>query len=380
MLPVMSLRGVPALAVLCVACEPYAPPCELRDHRVAIEQGFTPDLQVSGTGEVWATGWQVDDDDDPSTQLARVATFTPAGEQLTSLTVEVPVLPSDVLGTPAPLVWVYTGTTIAAVRRVSEVLPPDDDGEHVRSTLSWRSIAEDGTAAAPVELVSCDDCQLSWAMRAMAGRVAVVYRPRPLTADVEEPLALTDTHYLLVDPDGQVFDTGTLAIEATEEDVGRFDVDTRGRGFWLATPDGMVLYDEDMQPVGGPYATDSIGPTPMDMGAVVNAAWVDEVDNVFRRSYRADGRPLDAVNRVTHGTPQALRAEGAGLGMIVRDEGEAFFTLSVGSDKVGGDMPIPGIRGGWPSLGALFVDGAADFELFMGDKNQVDRLEVHCAR
>jgi len=380
----MGRRGVGLLVgvVALSACQPYEGPCDVRDHRVALVKGFTPDLQVSGDGEVWATGWQVEDDEDASTQLTGVARFTPDGQLLEAWTIPVPVLPTDVLGPTASLEWAWSGDGIATLRKINEVLPPDEAGEHLRSFLSFRAVAPDGTAGLPVELTaaSCVDCQLRWAMRALAGQVAVVYQPRSLTTDVEAPLAEGLTHYLLLDAAGQVTTRGVLPLGPSDEDLGRFEVDARGLGFWLSTPDGQVHFDRDMQRVGGPYATDSAGPTPMDVdGEVVHAAWVDEADNVFQRSYEAGGPPLAPTERLSHGTAQAVRASEQGLGVVLRDDGEAYFALSVNGEKVGGDTLLPDIIGGWPAVGALFVEGAADFTLFMGDQNQVDRLELSCA-
>jgi hypothetical protein len=375
-----TLLGVMALS----ACEPYRGPCDVRDQHTVLVQGFTPDLQVSGDGEIWATGWQLEDeeDDDTSTQLAGVARFTPAGELLESWAIPVPVLPTDVLGPTASLEWAWSGDRIAAVRKITEVLPPDEDGEHLRSVLSMRAVATDGTAGPPVELwpTSCVDCQLDWAIRSLAGQIAVVHRPLSLTGDAQEPLEMGFTYYLLLDATGEVTAHGRLPLAPTTDKLGRFEVDARGLGFWLSTPEGQVLLDRELQLVGGPYATESTGPTPMDVdGSVVHAAWVDEADNVFQRSYGIGGSPLAPMERLSHGTAQAVRASDRGLGVVLRDDGRAFFALSVNNEKVGGDTLLPDIIGGWTAIGALFVDGTADFTLFMGDLNQVDRLELHCA-
>ena len=376
-----ALLGMAALPAACDG--PYEAPCEVRSHQVALAAGFTPDLQVSGDGEVWATGWQIDDDDDASTRLAGVATFTPDGAVLAQWVIPVPVLPTDVLGGESPLQWAWTGQALAAVRKITDVLPPDDSGEHLRSVLSLRSVAPDGTAALPVELLatSCIDCQLSWTMRALAGRVVVLYQPRTLTTDPEEPLEDGVTHYLIVDPAGQVLATGTLPGEPTDDDLGRFVVDPLGQGFWLSTAEGVVHFDRDMQWVAGPYAPGSQGPTPVESGGdTVHAAWSDDFDNVVQQSFAVDGSPLGPVERLTHGTAQAIRATARGIGVVARDDGEAFFVWSVDGQKVGGDTLLPDIRGGWPALGALFVDGRHDYALFLGDKNQVDRLELSCER
>jgi len=373
------------LSVAVAACAPpYEGPCQVQAHRSELATGFTPDLQPSGDGEVWATGWLLDEGEEASTRPFAVARFTPEGEQIEQLELEVPVFPTDVLGSTAPLQVVWAGEGAVAVRRITEVLPPDDDGEHLQSTLSLRSIDADGTAGDPVELTdtTCIDCQLSWAIAALAGQVAIVFRAVPLTDDPEEPLEEAPTRYVIVDPAGQVTAAGTFGWEPTEEGLGRFVVDPRGQGFWLTTPDGVVLLDRQLQEVAGPFATSDTGPTPMDRdGSTVHGTWVDDLDSAFWRPFDLDGPPRRRVERVTRGTPQSVRGSERGTGMVVREDGLAFFVWVVDGEKVGGDSRLPQIRGGWPAIGSLFVEpSGSDFKLFIGDKNQVDRMELTCAR
>jgi hypothetical protein len=359
------------------------PPCGIERHDEALVVGFTPDLQPSGDGEVWATGWAVDDDDDASTRLFGVATLSVGGTVTATHTVAVPVLPTDVLGTAAPLAVRFTGDGLVSIRRVTELLPADDEGEHQRTVLSMRRVGLDGVAEAAVELfgTACVDCQLTWAVAATRDRVVVVHQARPLTDDADEPLDDGVASYVVVSPEGAVLGFGDLDWIEPDDDLSRFEVDPGGVGFWLQGSEGMVWLDDDLQLLGGPYAVDGDGRVAMQGSpSGVVAAYSAGPDDVRVRSYEADGGPRGEVVRVSRGTAQAVRAGEQGVAVVVRDDGYAYVSLARDGQKVGADLRLPRVRGGWPSLGALFVDQARGYGLFTGDKNQVDRFELRCDR